>query len=428
MKKITYGILFLCIFVIICVPVGAVCDLETEGTSLLEELLDRQFESYMVGELIETSDIFSKSESTDFYNAYLYYYTGRIAATEKYWDKYDYAIELVEIDGNTLTFSANLDYWDAGRKWPTQQFDFEYVVTLTEIENKWYISEIHTNEFNYEDFERLYSYEYNAVSTARANEKKTTSLKDFADFLIADTVTFNATLDNVVVSASDVVDMDAQYEEYKQAKVLNISAMSSTNEVDYDAQCGREYAEAYCEEANSCFKDYSSDGDCTNFVSQCIWAAYGGWQDGDTSSVMRSNIRNRVRMTDEWYGVEPDTDDITYYASGSWVGVVNLWSYIDEEHTYGPQGTLHNNGSKATNLHPSSILTGQVLQVRNGSTGRYSHSVYVVGGVNDSFENIRIAQHTNNGFRYLDDTVYGFGTTSNCYMRQIKFLSAEFED
>ena len=222
MKKITYGILFLCIFIMICVPVGAVCDLVTEGTSLLEELLDRQFESYMVGELIETSDIFSKSESTDFYNAYLYYYTGRIAATEKYWDKYDYAVELVEIDGNTLTFSANLDYWDAGRKWPTQQFDLEYVVTLTEIKNKWYISEIHTNEFNYEDFERLYSYEYNAVSTARANENKTTSLNDFADFLIADSVTFNETLDNVVVSASDVVDMDAQYEEYKQAKDANV--------------------------------------------------------------------------------------------------------------------------------------------------------------------------------------------------------------
>lgn len=79
-----------------------------------------------------------------------------------------------------------------------------------------------------------------------------------------------------------------------------------------------------------------------------------------------------------------------------------------------------------SNISCTEIVTGQVLQFRNGSSGPYAHSVYVSGGTNDSYANIKVNQHTENAQRTLDEVIRGFGSNS-CYMRQLVFKTANFD-
>lgn len=53
----------------------------------------------------------------------------------------------------------------------------------------------------------------------------------------------------------------------------NVTTLSSS--YNYIASWGVQYAQAYGSTPNSNF--YSVSSDCINFVSQCVWAAYGGW-------------------------------------------------------------------------------------------------------------------------------------------------------
>lgn len=92
----------------------------------------------------------------------------------------------------------------------------------------------------------------------------------------------------------------------------------------------------------------------------------------------------------------------------------------------GPKATGKNNNGVWSNISCTEIVTGQVLQFRNGSSGPYTHSVYVSGGTNDSYANIKVNQHTENAQRTLDEVIRGFGSNS-CYMRQLVFKTANFD-
>lgn len=52
--------------------------------------------------------------------------------------------------------------------------------------------------------------------------------------------------------------------------------------VAYDANKAVNYSDCYALTENSLF--YVADKDCTNFVSQCVWAGYGGWVNGDETA------------------------------------------------------------------------------------------------------------------------------------------------
>lgn len=168
----------------------------------------------------------------------------------------------------------------------------------------------------------------------------------------------------------------------------------------------------------------NGDGDCTNFVSQCIWAAYGGWTTSDSDATMQSNINAGKRIQSRnsysnWFGGSGG-------GGGPWESVMNLWSFAVAGHSTGPRATGVNSGGYYNNIHPSSVLTGQVLQFRNGNSGNYRHSAYVSGGVNDSFANIKISQHSSSSSRMMLDEVIRNWGSSSCQMRQLKFNTANF--
>ncbi len=185
---------------------------------------------------------------------------------------------------------------------------------------------------------------------------------------------------------------------------------------------GVNYANRFAPDSAPRWFYYVSGGDCTNFVSQCVWAAYGGYVEGnDTQS--KANITNKVRMVPNvWHGG-------TGGGMSNWESVSSFWTYAISSKTVGPKATGFNNNQKYTSMSSSDLVVGDVLQVRNGSSGSYGHSVYV-----SRFDNTKsgwsrwfVCQHTSDlKDRALTDVINSWGG-SNCYMRRLRFGTASFD-
>lgn len=172
---------------------------------------------------------------------------------------------------------------------------------------------------------------------------------------------------------------------------------------------------------------YTAREDCTNFVSQCIWAAYGGYVSGDDSKT-RSNISKKVRMVDGspatgWFGGPGG-------GSESWESVEHLWDFAtNTSKTYGPKATGSNNNAVYSNISPRAVTVGDVLQFYYPTEKEYTHSVYVTykPSSNVKWNNILVCQHSSDvKNRPVIDLINLFGG-SRCKMRRMKFLSASFK-
>lgn len=189
----------------------------------------------------------------------------------------------------------------------------------------------------------------------------------------------------------------------------------------YSPANGVKYAKKYAYVGNN-KKDkllfyYVNGGDCTNFVSQCVWAAYGGYSASDISAT-KKRISNKKYMTSSWYG-----------GSGgghkNWENVTNFSSYVSSKKTYGPQGKIYNNNGKCTKL--TGIQLGDVIQMKAAKAKRYSHSLYVtqVNYTPGAGSTYFVSCHSTDALNKSLATVYSeWG--KNSYARRISFRDAKF--
>lgn len=407
-----------------------------EGTHLLNTLLSGQFEANTTGELIDTSDIFLPGSSTELYNQYLYWYSGLTAATEEYWTDYHYSLDFDGIAGNVLTFSADLTYGRTCSLYQSEAYDFPYIIRVEERNGRYYISDIDTDEPNFYGFKNLVlpggyeeikaqNFDADAASVNSASAAAVTY--SHIDELINDYVAFKADSNSISVNPEDVINMDEEHYEYLSAGGAAEMPVTMSTSYSYDRERGRRYADLYyTEDSNQAFyKAPDSLGDCTNWVSQCVWAAYGGWSDGDDYDTMLANINAKKRMQpwtsmDNWFGHQNGI-------SNPWGNVSNFWNFCTQTQETGPQATGYHNNEQWSGAYISTdIITGQVLQVKKSTDSTYQHSVYVTGGTNDSFENIKITQHSPYNRIMLDEFVRNWGGNS-AYVRQLVFKSANFD-
>lgn len=179
---------------------------------------------------------------------------------------------------------------------------------------------------------------------------------------------------------------------------------------------------------------YTTGSDCTNFVSQCIWAAYGGYVPGNDTTT-RSNISNKVRM------VNTGTLSTSWYAgtgggSPYWEQVPSLWDFAtNTAKTYGPQATGYNNNASYANITPSTVNTGNVLQFYNYNYSVYRHSVYVTYKPSSgtiTWSNLLVSYHSTDKKNVpVIDLINSFtgpdgSATQPCKMRRMSFSSASF--
>lgn len=119
------------------------------------------------------------------------------------------------------------------------------------------------------------------------------------------------------------------------------------NEVGYNRSAAVEYAKQWAMKRNPAFYDFSDiGGDCTGFISQCVYAGSG--------------VMNYT-PTFGWYYISSAD------RSPSWTGVQFFYNFMTENHGLGPYGT---------EVRRNDVRLGDVIQLGNRD-GSFFHSLIV---------------------------------------------------
>lgn len=137
----------------------------------------------------------------------------------------------------------------------------------------------------------------------------------------------------------------------------------------YNRKAALEYAEKWAYSRNPQFYDFEDiGGDCTNFVSQCIFAGCG--------------IMNFTPIYG-WYYIS------SYDRSPSWSGANYFYDFVISNKSSGPYGS---------EIDMEEAEPGDVIQFGNGF-GNFYHTVFIVKtGRIPSRRNIRIAAHSSDAY------------------------------
>ena len=156
----------------------------------------------------------------------------------------------------------------------------------------------------------------------------------------------------------------------------------------YNRENAVAYARKYAFSQNSQFGNFAGiGGNCTNFVSQCIFA--GGCE-------------MNYKPTFGWYYISLDE------RSPSWTGVEYFYNFITENADVGPFGRV---------VTRDELELGDVIQLGREAEGYY-HTLIVVGFDSDD---VLVAAQTDNAYaRPLSTYTYDFS-------RFIKVLGIRFE-
>ncbi|PKM45996.1 MAG: hypothetical protein CVV03_05835 [Firmicutes bacterium HGW-Firmicutes-8] len=159
-----------------------------------------------------------------------------------------------------------------------------------------------------------------------------------------------------------------------------VLAATPTGSGSYSASKAISYAEKYVLNYNPAYKYYYSD--CTNFVSQCLYA--GGWPYANTSL--------------------PATDNYAWWYKASTSTNSNTWSVADRLYAfsflytnpYRGMATTRYSGTTTVN-YPSGVSKGDIIFYDWTSDGNADHaSIYVVDGTDpvSKSSGALIDQHT----------------------------------
>lgn len=197
----------------------------------------------------------------------------------------------------------------------------------------------------------------------------------------------------------------------------------------YNPQLGRLYALTFALYENVPAPQrlfyYDADEDCTNFISQCVWAGYGGWVPGFTAAAVAKNasrIRADVRQTKGvWYG------SASNIGSNRWCRVEDFYAYVtDGKKTFGPAARKLSQGGWGE-IDPSSLAVGDVVQmvVASYAPGRFGHGLYVTRP-GQSWDDVLICCHTEDR---LEEAMGWFAQFPEIYrtLRVLRFSDAAFE-
>lgn len=133
----------------------------------------------------------------------------------------------------------------------------------------------------------------------------------------------------------------------------------------YKAGDAIEYAHKWAYGRNPNYLDFSKlGGDCTNFISQCIYAG---------------NKTMNHKPIYGWYYYSSDN------RTASWTGVQFLYEFLTKNNGAGPF---------ASEVPISQVKTGDIIQLSFDGT-IFRHSLFIVElGKTPNIQNIKIATHT----------------------------------
>ena len=147
--------------------------------------------------------------------------------------------------------------------------------------------------------------------------------------------------------------------------------------LEYNRQRAVEYAKEWAYKRNPLFYNFDSvGGDCTSFVSQCIYYA--------------NKIMNYNRLG--WYYKNG------YNKSASWSGVEYLYNFLTTNESVGPYGR---------EVDINEIDIGDIIQLSFDGQ-KFTHSLIVVDTYNQNgYKRVFVATHTEDSY-YRELLTYKF--------------------
>lgn len=182
-----------------------------------------------------------------------------------------------------------------------------------------------------------------------------------------------------------------------------VDLLATNYRIYYDKINASSYAMTYSTSSGSStsfynqnFSDWTSDGDCQNFASQCVWAGFYG--NNTTSAIDAHGVPMDKEGTNVWYG-----SSYMWGETPSWRGCNNFRTYITNSKTgtdIGVYGNIYDIEANAGVTDVSYLsLQGAVIQVDgysdNGQLTSYNHSVVVDAATGLSRNEIYCCGHTN---------------------------------
>ncbi len=269
----------------------------------------------------------------------------------------------------------------------------EYYIEMKRINGRWRIVYMDSNQ---EDYQMA-----NERSNVYIHEKDYLSLKRSGRLLTQKGDCLNKVfdlLDEEISCLKKIVPVPSnmKFSEDENNKKNNVTIKDTDI---YDPNKGIVYARKnalYSElpEKEKLFYYAYNGGDCTNFMSQCVWAAYGGYVEEDLK-LTKKNISKKYRMVytgnlnTSWYGTMPDGGGTPY-----WENVKQFYNYVTSPKEKGPKGKVYGSGKQA-DFDLNNVSPGNILQFWPANKERWYHSVYVTGVYSGgSVPHIYVCQHS----------------------------------
>lgn len=157
---------------------------------------------------------------------------------------------------------------------------------------------------------------------------------------------------------------------------------------EYNRKKAIEYASKWAYKRNPRYYNFDSvGGDCTSFISQCIYAG--------------CNTMNYKKHIGWYYNSASDR-------TASWSGVEYLYNFLSTNKGVGP---------RAIKTDINNLQIGDIIQLKF-LNDRFSHSLIIVDKIGNSLDNIYIATHTEDSYHRKVST-YNFQDIRFLHIKEI---------
>ncbi len=348
------------------------------------QYFDAYYKTLQTGNYIDISELFIANRHTVipirlFWNRYRLYKTFELEIQD-YWIN----LEIAEVKNYKnriaaiIIENAEYKYKHVSDDINSIISDIEYYIEMEKIEGKWKISFMDSNKDDYQLVKYKVS-QYMEADTYRVINNSTDSEE-------RESVCINRVfddMDNEIDCLKEILPKVSEKQPKYDNLVKNRYVSSGKNTFSFDSNKGIDYAKKYAiysqiSDEEKLFYYAYNGGDCTNFISQCVWAAYGGYIKDDIRET-KKNISKKRKMVytgnlkNSWYGTQPEGGGTPY-----WENVEQFFNYVTSPKEVGPRGKVYGSGKQA-DFDLNNVAPGDIIQFWPDGKGKWYHSVFVTG-------------------------------------------------
>jgi hypothetical protein len=311
--------------------------------------------------------------------------------------KYEITYQSINVVDNTATVDLTLDldfhYANAPSDMKSGIYGIVFNFFLQDNGTNWVITKIESNFDEYQAFK-------NQVREKMAQDTTLTQAMAVAQVVETIKSQLQSILKSGLYQSGNLLPTTSNTNFTK--RIITKSVYLSCDEYTYNPENAVLYAERYAEDEDSTCPFCVMEEDSTNFVSQCIWAGYGGYVRGDDTQTFNNIINHICMIYSEWHA---DTVE----AAINWANAKNFFKYmVIPSKVAGPNATTDYSDYDIkryyTDVPAGSINVGDVLQLWISDFLGYNRSIFITKklgtSTNCTYSQIYYSSHTTNRRNY----------------------------